>query len=273
MPRCLRLHKVPPTARFCAICGARVLQGWLWVGLGALLLALGIGAAVRWSVQLLPMAIPIPTFTTTSQQTFTPTRTTRPIVPPTEIFTPTWTSIPTNADAKAQPKTQTPTRTRRPTRTPTPTPNPSPTASETSTATPYPRAALLTFHGRYVIALGEGYDWVLRQDITPDDPCGWFTLSSQENGKVALLTCYNRYVTAAKTGTTRRDWLLQQESELGECGLFIIHELGNGEVAFETCAGNYFTAGDGNWPAGMQWSVVAETKARLDWERFTLQPP
>jgi hypothetical protein len=123
-----------------------------------------------------------------------------------------------------------------------------------------------------VIAKGQGDGWALKQEAKLDDKCGWFTLSPQSDGKVALLTCYNRYVTAPRTGITRQDWLLRQGTRLDECGKFTVHELGNGEFAFETCAGRYFTAGNDSWP-GLQWSVVAETKELLSWERFGLQPP
>lgn len=42
-------------------------------------------------------------------------------------------------------------------------------------------------------------------------------------------------------------------------------------VAFKTCAGNLFTAGDGGWPAPLQWPVVAETDLLQDWEIFTVE--
>lgn len=235
MPRCLRLHKVPTTINFCAVCGARVVPGWVWAGLGALLLALCYGAATRLptTAQPSPTSAPLPTATAAPTRTFipTPTRTARPAASPTLKFTPT------------------------------------------PTATLYPRAALVSFHHRYVTAQGEANGWILRQETTSDDPCAWFTLSPQTDGRVALLTCYNRYITAPWTGTIREDWLLRQESVLGVCGLFTIHDLGNGEVTFETCAETYFTAGDGGWDPGLQWSVVAETQVLLDWEKFRLEAP
>ena len=113
---------------------------------------------------------------------------------------------------------------------------------------------------------------MLKQEALLDERCGWFTLSPQANGKVALLTCFNRYVTASRTGFSRQDWLLRQQTRLAECGMFTVHDLGGGEVAFETCAGRYFTAGDASWQ-GLEWLVVAETVDVLAWERFKLQPP
>ena len=255
MPRCLRLHKVPATVSFCAVCGTRVLPGWVWLCLCAFPLALIFSAAVRRPVHLLPMATPSPMATSTSTRTFIPTstRTARPIVPPTEIFTPTCTW--------------------RPTHTPTPTPSPYLTASATPTVRLYPRVALLSFHGRYVIAKGEADGWILRQETARDDPCAWFTLSPQTDGSIALLTCNNRYITAPETGIDRSDWLLRQELGLSECGLFNVHDLRNGEFAFETCSGTYFTAGDAGWDPDLQWTVVAETKVLLDWEKFRLEAP
>jgi hypothetical protein len=130
----------------------------------------------------------------------------------------------------------------------------------------------LSFHDLYVIAKGKDDGWVLKQGTRLDDQCGWFTLSRQANGKVALLTCYDRYVTAPRTGITRPDWLLRQESRLDDCGQFDLLELPNDEVALKSCAGRFFTAGNDTW-LGLEWLVVAETRQMLDWERFKLQPP
>jgi hypothetical protein len=129
--------------------------------------------------------------------------------------------------------------------------------------------ALLSFHGRYVTALGEDGNWQLKQEPALG-ACGWFTQYHLENGKIALVTCYNRYVTAPKTGATRWDWMLGQRSELGDCGQFILHDLGPYGVAFETCAGRFFTPGDGNWEGGLAWSLVGETRNIEAWEQFTL---
>jgi hypothetical protein len=136
-------------------------------------------------------------------------------------------------------------------------------------ATPSPKVALLSFHGRYVTAAGAGDGWLLRQK--PDlSPCGWFTLHYLDDGKVALITCYDRYVTAPKTCATRSDCRLWQELELGDCGQFVLHDLGRDGVAFETCGEKLFTAGDGNWGPGLEWSIVAETDVLRDWECFTV---
>ncbi len=245
MPRCLRLHPVPPTAGFCAMCGARVLPGWVWLCLCALPLSLLYNVFV--SVSRRPSLIPIveTRIITATEPAFTPTRL-LPIVTPSSTWTPTPSPSPT---ASA---------------TPTPSPSPTPTL--------FPRAALVSFHDLYVIAKGKDDGWVLKQEPRLDDPCGWFTLSRQANGKVALLTCYDRYVTAARTGITRPDWLLRQEPTLSDCGQFDLLELPNDEVALVSCAGRYFTAGNDTWP-GLEWLVVAETRQMLDWERFKLLPP
>jgi len=143
----------------------------------------------------------------------------------------------------------------------------------TQTGTPSPRVALMSFHGRYVTAMGEDDGWVLKQETELSD-CGRFTQYHLNNGRIALVTCHGRYVTAPRRGTTRLDWELWQESCLGDCGQFALYDQGGDSVAFETCAGRFVTAGDGNWPAGLAWSLVGETYDALDWERFTvlLQP-
>jgi len=147
----------------------------------------------------------------------------------------------------------------------------------TPTATPIPsstppapiKIAIQSFHGRYVTARGENSDWVLGQ--TPElGDCEWFTQHRLDNGKIALVTCHDRYVTAPITGTVRSDWLLGQELELGDCGQFDLYELGDDRVAFKTCAGNFFTAGDEYWEPPLQWTVVAETDIFGGWEIFTI---
>jgi hypothetical protein len=132
--------------------------------------------------------------------------------------------------------------------------------------------AFKSFHGRYVTAMGEDDDWVLRQKTELTD-CGRFIQHHLANGKIALETCQGRYVTAPKTGDTRSDWMLGQESELSDCGQFDRSDLGSDRVAFKTCVGNFFTAGDGGWPPPLPWSVVAETDILQDWEIFTVLPP
>jgi hypothetical protein len=133
-----------------------------------------------------------------------------------------------------------------------------------------PKVILESFHDRYVTALG-GEGWWLKQEPDLSD-CGGFTLRYLDNGKVALVTCYDRYVTAPKTGT-RSDWRLWQESELGDCGQFVLHNLGRDGFAFETCAGHFLTAGDGGWPGELAWAIVGETDTIGGWERFKLQRP
>jgi hypothetical protein len=132
--------------------------------------------------------------------------------------------------------------------------------------------ALLSYHDLYVIAQGVEDGWVLKQEIGLVGKCGWFTVSPLADGKVALMTCHNRYVTAPRTGIRRQDWLLRQEPKLSECGKFSFLDLGNGKFAFKTCTGRYFTAGDDSW-GELKWLVIAETKELLAWEWFTLEPP
>jgi hypothetical protein len=134
------------------------------------------------------------------------------------------------------------------------------------------KIALMSFHGRYVTALGAGGGWLLTQEPDLSD-CGKFTLQYLDDGKVALVTCHGRYVTAPKTGATRSDWRLWQESELGECGQFALYALGGDDFAVETCAGNFLTAGDSGWPGELAWAVVGETDVIKDWERFKMLRP
>jgi hypothetical protein len=134
------------------------------------------------------------------------------------------------------------------------------------------KIALKSYHGSYITALGEGEGWSLKQnDESEPGACGWFTQYHLANGKIALLTCHGRFVTAPRRGTTRLDWEVWQESGLGDCGQFVVVAQGNG-FALETCAGKYLTAGDGNWEPPLQWGIVAETDAVQAWEIFTLVP-
>lgn len=139
----------------------------------------------------------------------------------------------------------------------------------TPTPTPASRVALLSFHGRYVTARGQGGGGLFWQEPTLSD-CGWFTLHHLGDGKVALVTCHGQYVTAPQSGVTRADWLLWQAPELSPCGAFTLHNLGSSEFALETCVEGFLTAGDGNWSPGMEWAVVAETTHLQDWEHFTV---
>lgn len=137
---------------------------------------------------------------------------------------------------------------------------------------PPTKVAFESVHGRYVTAMGSVDDWVLGQEIELKE-CGWFTQRHLANGKVALVTCYDKYITAPESCTERQDCMLRQESELGDCGQFELYELGSDKVALRTRAKRFWTAGDGNWPPGLQWRVIAETTDLLDWERFTVLRP
>ena len=105
------------------------------------------------------------------------------------------------------------------------------------------KVALISFHDRFVTALGGGSGWQLRQESYLAD-CSWFTLQILEDGRASLKTCYGRYITAPRSGSTRADWRLFQESGLTDCAKFVLHERSDG-VALETCAHRYVTAGDG----------------------------
>jgi hypothetical protein len=262
MSRCLRLHKVPDTAGFCAICGARVLPGWVWMCLVILPVSLIFGAVMSWlAARQYPaqmVTVEVTRIITATPPERTPT-----------VREPTWTPSPTRTFTSTP--SFTPTQT--PTRSVTPTITSSPTTSATATATLFPLVAIKTFHGRYITAMGEEDDLVLRQEIEPDDPCSWFKLTSKSNGKITLWTCKEKYVTAQRIGTTQWDWRLGQDAEPSECAEFSVQMVGESEYAFLTCADHYFTAGDGYWPGSLQWLVITEATTINAWEIFTLEPP
>jgi signal transduction histidine kinase len=142
---------------------------------------------------------------------------------------------------------------------------------------PPQQVAILSYHDRYVTALGDADGWVLKQEEVLGE-CGKFILIPQINGKDALLTCHDRFVTApwranpSEPGNTHDEqWLLGQEPGLGECEQFDFLPQEDDIVAFGTCAGVVVTAGDGMWPGDMAWTMVTETDKIQDWEKFKLQ--
>lgn len=136
---------------------------------------------------------------------------------------------------------------------------------------PASRVALISDHGQYVVAKGEEDNWVLRQVPELNDDCSWFALRHLEKGKVALVSCFGRYVTVPRSGETRRDWALVQERGLGKCGEFVWLDLPDDRVALFTCAGRFVTAGDGNWDAGDEWLLIGEIKTIGTWEYLEIR--
>jgi hypothetical protein len=130
------------------------------------------------------------------------------------------------------------------------------------------KVAIKSFHGRYVSALKENGPGSLAQNPILGE-CGNFTQYNLANGKIALLNCNGRYVTAPISGSTRADWQLWQDSERGDCSQFVVEKYEQG-VALKTCAGRYLTAGDNSW-GPLAWSVVAETDQLDKWEIFTIE--
>jgi signal transduction histidine kinase len=142
---------------------------------------------------------------------------------------------------------------------------------------PPQQVTILSYHNRYVTALGEADGWMLKQEEVLGE-CGKFILIPQINGKDALLTCHDRFVTAPwranpsePSNTHDEQWLLGQEPGLGECEQFDLLPLEDDKIAFGTCAGMVVTAGDGGWGPLMEWSVVAERDEIQDWEKFNLE--
>ena len=142
--------------------------------------------------------------------------------------------------------------------------------------------AIVTHHDiyddRYVTALAEDGGWLLKQEQELGE-CGKFYLIHLINGKVALLTCHDRFVTAPwrpnKTPVSAyhdEKWLLGQEPGLGDCEQFDLENRPGNKVVFWTCANMVVTAADGGWLGDMAWSVVAETGEIKEWEEFTLEP-
>jgi hypothetical protein len=129
-------------------------------------------------------------------------------------------------------------------------------------------AAFRSHHGKYVTAMGESDDWVLKQE-SDLSPCAWFTLQNLANGNVTLMTCHGRYVTAPDAGGSRAECLLRQLSQETACGEFLLHHLGDDKVALQTCAGKFVTAGDGGW-GDLAWSLVGEQTEILGWEMFAV---
>jgi hypothetical protein len=139
---------------------------------------------------------------------------------------------------------------------------------EVITPEPAMDIVLKSSHGRYVTAMGQENDWVLKQELAWSE-CALLTQESLPNGRVALKTCHGLYVTAPESGGPRWDWMLRQEPKLGECGQFDVYDLGSDRVAYRTCAEAFLTAGDGNWPAGLEWAIIGETQELQAWEEFT----
>jgi hypothetical protein len=133
---------------------------------------------------------------------------------------------------------------------------------------PSVEVAFRSHHGKYVTAMGESDDWVLKQE-SDLSPCGWFALQHLNNGKVTLMTCHGRCVTASETGESREDWLLRQLPQATDCGEFLLHDLEHNRVALQTCAGKFVTAGDGDW-GDLAWSLVGEQTEILGWEMFAV---
>ena len=145
--------------------------------------------------------------------------------------------------------------------------------------------ALITFHGRYVTAMGADRDWVLRAETTELKDWEKFTLLCLDNGKVALKTHHDGYVTAMGAD---RDWVLRAETtELKDWEKFTLVEADTGEqlpcleafklfgqdsvrVALKTHHDRFVTAM--NDQPGWDWELRAETRTLSDWEKFELVP-
>jgi hypothetical protein len=106
-----------------------------------------------------------------------------------------------------------------------------------------------------------------KQDL---DDCGRFTLQRLDDGKVALKTCHEQYVTAPMTATTYSYWVVTQSPDLSDCGRFVLHDLGDVRVAFGTCAGRYLTAVSDEGEPSVEWYVIAHTYELDAWETFTM---
>jgi hypothetical protein len=133
-------------------------------------------------------------------------------------------------------------------------------------------AAFISFHGRYITAMGEEDGWALGQERELGD-CGWFTQYHLQDGKIALLTCHNRYVTAPVANVPDLGWVVRQEPELVDCGKFILRDLGHDRVAFESCIESFFTAADDSWDPRWHWLIIAQTRNLDTWEMFAVVHP
>ena len=141
---------------------------------------------------------------------------------------------------------------------------------------PTTKITLKTAHGRWVVAQGEDQDWALWQSDEPDPgECGWFIrheLGRDEFGqaRIALETCYGRFVTVPRRGTSRLDLEVWQDSGLGDCAYLTVEPHENRDAAFRTCTGKYLTAGDAGpeWPT--PWAIVVEADQVRAWEIFKI---
>jgi hypothetical protein len=147
-------------------------------------------------------------------------------------------------------------------------------ATLTAEPTSYPKISLVSAHGQFVTALGEGDDWLVKQEPGLTE-CGVFDFIYLGDDTVALRTCYNRYITAPRMANNqpvpphKEQFQLWQDSAMGDCGKFKVLDLDGYFIALKTCAGMVVTAGDGNWGPPMEWAVVAETDQVSSWEKFT----
>jgi len=143
---------------------------------------------------------------------------------------------------------------------------------------PSSQVALKTHHARYVVAQGAEQDWSLRQSVDlGQDGCGLFTrydlgYDALGRERIALESCYGRFVTSPRRGTTRLDRQVWQESAPGDCATFSLEPCDNG-FALITCSGRYLTAGDAGsgWEPPLQWAVIMEADRVLEWEIFEIQ--
>ena len=127
----------------------------------------------------------------------------------------------------------------------------------------------MSFHGRYVTAMGGGGGWLLRQEQNLS-PCGWFTLQHLGNGKVSLMTCPDRYITAPRTwhhetglgcsGKTLNWATVGSLSCTSQAKALLLKRVRGGSSRPETTAGN----------RAWNRSVIAETFDKLAWELFTV---
>lgn len=152
------------------------------------------------------------------------------------------------------------------------------TPTPTSTNTPTPRSmpsvlrsevvAIKTFHGRYVTAMDEDWNWELRAETATISDWEKFVLLYLDNGKVALKTYHGRFASATDDIGCCNWVLIAEAKERGICEEFTLVDLGNGRVAFETCYGRYVTALN----AERCWILRAETQTLGAFEEFTIVP-
>jgi aryl-phospho-beta-D-glucosidase BglC (GH1 family) len=127
--------------------------------------------------------------------------------------------------------------------------------------------AVQTSHGRYISAMDDEWDWVLRAEVTKIQDWEEFTAICLDDGRVALKTHHGKYVSARPE---TEDWLLKgYATEIQDWEKFTLICVDDGKIALKTYHGRYVTAMN----QAEDWVLKAEATELGDWEKFALKTP